>query len=52
MQEGEVVAWTGEVLVSKEGRDGESVSDGLRGRVEGESEFWTECASKESSLLG
>ena len=52
VQEGEVVAWAGEVLVSEEDKDGGSAGDGFGDRMEGESEFWTECPSKELSLLG
>ena len=47
-----MVAWAGEVLVSEEDKDGGSAGDGFGDRMEGESEFWTECPSKELSLLG
>ena len=39
VQEGETVALTGEVLVSKKDGDGGSAGDGFGDRMEGESEF-------------
>ena len=52
VQEGETVALTGEVLVSKKDGDGGSAGDGFGDRMEGNQSFEQQCPSKESSLVG